>query len=410
MKNRSSLAIFTTILSVLAYIAFSPQAQAVVPAPDGGYPGANTAEGQSALLSLTTGSYNTAVGILALRSDTTGSFNTALGAGALGANTASENTATGVGALLGTTNGGSNTANGAFALVSNTIGMNNTAIGDRALQNNISGQGHTAVGSGALMHADATGSPNTAVGAFALMATTFGAYNTAVGGTALVASNGFGNTAVGFGAGSAVTSGENNLILGEVAGSGITSASNTICIGTAGNNVDNACYIGNIFMSTSSGGIPVLVNTNGRLGTTISSARFKEEIKPIAKASEELFALKPVSFRYKKTVDPEGDGKSQFGLVAEEVEKVNPDLVVRDKEGKPYSVRYDQVNAMLLNEFLKEHRKVDEQQASITRLKQDFQSKLAEQQKQIKALTAGLEEVSAQLELNKPAPRTVLNK
>jgi hypothetical protein len=154
-------------------------------------------------------------------------------------------------------------------------------------------------------------------------------------------------------------------------------------------------------------GAAVVVNAAGQLGTAPSSQRFKDEIKPMDKASEAILALKPVTFHYKKEIDPEGI--PQFGLVAEEVEKVNPDLVVCDKEGKPYSVRYDQVNAMLLNEFLKEHRKVQEQEKTIAQLQQDFQSKLAEQQKQIKALASGLERVSAQLEVTKPAPQTVLN-
>ena len=141
--------------------------------------------------------------------------------------------------------------------------------------------------------------------------------------------------------------------------------------------------------------MPVFINANDKLGTSTSSARFKDDIKAMDSASNKLFALKPVTFRYKKQIDPEGI--SQFGLVAEDVEKVNPALVVRDKEGKPYSVRYDQVNAMLLNEFLKEHRKNEEQEATIVRL-----------QKQVEALTAGLQKVSAQLELIKPAPQTAL--
>ena len=151
----------------------------------------------------------------------------------------------------------------------------------------------------------------------------------------------------------------------------------------------NACYIASIFGRTSASGIPVLVNSSNRLGTATSSQRFKDEIKPMDQASEALYALKPVKFRYKKEIDPQGT--KQFGLVAEEVEKVNPDLVVRDKDGKPYSVRYDQVNAMLLNEFLKEHRKVEHLE------------------KQIEVLTAGLQKVSAQLEVTKHAPQTVLN-
>ena len=136
--------------------------------------------------------------------------------------------------------------------------------------------------------------------------------------------------------------------------------------------MDNACYIGQIFGATSAGGIAVFVNSNGRLGTATSSRRFKEEIKPMDKTSEVLLALKPVTFRYKKEIDPAG--MSQFGLVAEDVEKVNPHLIVRDKEGKPYSVRYEAVNAMVLNEFLKEHKKVEKQEATITRLTNDFQT------------------------------------
>jgi len=172
-------------------------------------------------------------------------------------------------------------------------------------------------------------------------------------------------------------------------------------IGTPGES--NACYIASIFGQTAASGIPVLIDSNNKLCTTTSSERFKEDIKPMGKTSETLFALKPVTFRYKKEINPAGT--SQFGLVAEEVEKMNPDLVVRDKEGKPYSVRYDQVNAMLLNEFLKEHRKVEEQQATISQLQQDS----AEQRKQIESLTAGLQKVSAQLELNRLAPQTVKN-
>jgi hypothetical protein len=154
-------------------------------------------------------------------------------------------------------------------------------------------------------------------------------------------------------------------------------------------------------------GTPVFINANGQLGTTPSSARFKDEIKPMDKASEAILALKPVTFRYKKELDP--DGIRQFGLVAEDVAKVNPDLVIRDAEGKVYTVRYEAVNAMLLNEFLKEHRTIEEQKATIAQLKQDFQSTLAEQQKQIQALTAGLQKVSTHLELSKPAAQTVVD-
>jgi hypothetical protein len=194
--------------------------------------------------------------------------------------------------------------------------------------------------------------------------------------------------------------------LGAFAGNNVTTASNVICIGAnvAGNDVNDSCYIGNIFGATSSGGSAVFVNSNGRLGTMTSSGRFKEGIKPMDKASEALLALKPVTFRYKKELDPEA--KSQFGLVAEEVEKVNPDLVVRDKEGKPYSVRYEQVNAMLLNEFLKEHkgfveeqRKVQEQGATIARL-----------EKQIATLAADLQKVSVAIKMSHPETKVALIK
>jgi septal ring factor EnvC (AmiA/AmiB activator) len=175
-----------------------------------------------------------------------------------------------------------------------------------------------------------------------------------------------------------------------------------------------ATFIAGIYGATVAGGTAVYINPSGHLGTVTSSARFKQEIQAMGKSSEVLLSLRPVTFRYKPELDP--NGLAQFGLVAEEVANVDADLVVRDKEGKPYSVRYDQVNAMLLNEFLKEHqaflkeqRKVEAQEATIAELKQDFQSKLAEQQRQIKALTSGLEKVSAQVEMSKSAPKTIVN-
>jgi trimeric autotransporter adhesin len=364
---KSSVQIKTIIPLIFIAITFASvgylpsNVLGVVPAPDGGYPGGNTAEGQNALLSLTTGGFNTAVGFLALRSDTGGSFNTAVGAGTLLANTSDQNTATGAGALLSNSNGIANTANGAFALFSNTSGQGNTATGVDALFSN------------------STANFNTAHGNSALSSNTLGAGNTAIG-----------NDALHFN-----TTGSGNIGLGNNAGANVTTASSVTCIGAVGANVDNSCFIARIFGATSSGGIAVFINSDGRLGTTTSSWRFKEEITPMASASEALFALKPVTFRYKKEIDLAST--PQFGLVAEDVEKVNPDLVVRDKDGKPYSVRYDQVNAMLLNEFLKEHRKVQELEANAAR-----------QQKQMEALTAGLQKVSAQLEASKPAPRAVV--
>jgi hypothetical protein len=197
--------------------------------------------------------------------------------------------------------------------------------------------------------------------------------------------------------------------LGFGAGTDVTTANDVIVIGTgaAGANVSNSCFISNIFGATSSGGAGVFVNAAGQLGTTTSSRRFKEQIKPMEQASEALLALKPVIFRYKKEIDPAG--KSQFGLVAEEVEKVNPDLVVRDKEGKPYSVRYDQVNAMLLNEFLKEHKKVLSLETQLAQQQKEFGSKLSRQEKQIESLSAGLQKVTTQLETSRPDSQIAAN-
>jgi len=386
------------ITLTLLCFGFFPKAQAVVPPPDGGYPGFNTAEGQNALFSLSTATGNVAVGWASLYSDAEGNFNTAIGTGALLFNTADRNTATGAGALLSNTTGFNNTATGFQSLVSNTGGSFNTASGEFALYLNTTGGSNTAIGGEALA-SNTTGSANTVTGSQALINNTEGSSNTATGFRALVSNiTGNDNTAIGEEALLNNTSGRSNAALGRHAGAGVTTADNVICIGADvdGENVSNTCYIGNIFGVTSVG-IGVLVNSAGKLGTTTSSRRFKDGIKPMKQASEALFALKPVTFHYKKEIDPART--SQFGLVAEEVEKVNPDLIVRDKDGKPYTVRYDAVNAMLLNEFLKEHLKVQELEANAVR-----------QQKQIETLTAGLQKVSAQLELNKPAPQTVLNR
>jgi hypothetical protein len=437
---------------------------------DGGF---NTAIGWLSLFANTTGSFNTGVGAGTLFLNTSHN-NTAVGAGALTLNTTGDgNTANGAFALVSNTVGRGNTAVGAATLVFNTAGAGNTAVGTRALLNNAGGPTesslNTAVGLDALT-ANTTGNGNTAVGAgpgvtdfgtvpAALASNTIGNGNTAVGaaigaGAAALGSNtiGNGNTAVGAGTlfsagalGSNTTGGENtaigqralnsnttgsdNIAVGDGAGANLTTGSNNIDIGNGGvaeeantvrigtSGTQTATYIAGISGATASGGVAVFVNPDGKLGTVTSSRRFKDDIKPMGKASETLFALKPVSFRYKKEIDQAGT--PQLGLVAEEVEKVNPDLVVRDKEGKPYSVRYDQVNAMLLNEFLKEHRKVEqqaaeiqEQKATIAELKSNAarqEATAAHQQKQIEALTTGLQRVSAQLEASKPAPQVVNN-
>jgi hypothetical protein len=370
----------------------APNAFGVNPPPDGGYPGNNTAEGDDALFSLTTGTENTALGFGALYSNTTGDSNTATGSLALLSNTTGvRNTANGFVALANNTTGGRNTATGRGALANNTTGSFNTADGHNALFSNSTGIQNTATGSFALIFST-TGNDNTAIGYFALWNNTTGNSNTASGFNAL-RENTTGNSNIGLGnfAGSNLTTGDNNIDIGNV---GVAGEANTIRIGTLG--TQTATFIAGISGTALGAGVAVRVNANGQLGTVGSSQRFKEGIKPMEKASEVIHALKPVTFRYKQELDPEGI--PQFGLVAEEVEKVNPDLVARDDQGKVYTVRYEAVNAMLLNEFLKEHRKNEEQEATIAR-----------QQKQIEAITVGLQKVSAQLEASKPAQRVANN-
>jgi hypothetical protein len=382
INHSALLFVLMLIPIVLMCVALAPRAGAVVPAPDGGYPGGNTAEGDNALQSLTSGVSNTAVGFDALFSDTTGNNNTANGIAALGSNTiGSNNTANGFGALLRNTTGAGNTALGFGALFANTTGFENAATGLQALFGNTTGFHNTAGGFAALSR-NTTGNHNTANGDEALGSNTTGSSNTTTGAHSLENNTiGSGNTALGFGAG-------NN----------VTTASNVICIGSgvAGANVSNSCYIGSVFGQTSSGGAAVFISSNGKLGTSTSSRRFKEEIKPMERLSEALFALKPVTFHYKNEIDPAGT--PQFGLVAEEVEKVNRDLIVRDREGKPYTVRYDAVNAMLLNEFLKEHRTVQE-------LKQEIAALTAT----VKEQATQIQKVSARIDASKPVPQIVLN-
>ena len=508
MKNRRT--IFTTILITCFGLLLG--AQAVVPPPDGGYPGGNTAEGQNALLSLNvnTGTNNTAIGFFSLKSNVEGQLNTALGAGTLFSNTAHRNTAIGGAALFSNTEGQYNTAVGSLALLNNTTGNVNTAIGDTALFSNTEGFYNTAAGVGALfsntfgeantavgyqalnansfgientaagfralynnttgndntangvtalfnnttgggntangraaLYDNTTGEGNTANGILALFSNTEGVYNTAAGMGALFSNTtggtntatglealysnttgnantangrtalrsnttgGF-NTAIGRSALFDNTSGENNIALGYLSGANLTTGdynidignlgfpgeSGTIRIGSTGTHTRT--FIAGISEATASGGAVVFVNSSGQLGTLTSSKRFKEQIKPMNKASETLFSLKPVSFRYKKEIDPAS--RSQFGLVAEDVERVNPDLVVHDEAGKPYTVRYEAVNAMLLNEFLKEHRTV-----------QELRNEVAALTATVKEQAVQIQRVSAQVEMSKSAAKVVLN-
>src|SRR5262245_50741177 len=494
IRDKTKLVSFL-IASVVACCGVLPKKQAVVPPTEGGYPGFNTAEGQNALFSLTTGVGNAAIGWYSLFSNTDGSFNTALGTGALlfnvgnqskgegtentaigtaallfnvtGANntaigsgalennTADNNTATGesalsfnttgeansalgVQALFGNTTGsantaigdaalftnttgsdntaigtaalffnttGRNTAIGSAALFNNTIGAANTATGYGALENNTGGNSNTATGHSALLN-NAMGSSNTAIGNRALLSNTEGDGNTGVGYQALEHNTtSISNTAVGVGALQTNTTGDGNTALGRDAGLSVT-GSNNVCIGRTVHGdagVDDTTWIRNVNTLTQnfSAGVNDYVTvrlSDGRLGHTavVSSRRYKEDIKPLEAVSETLYSLKPVSFRLKKQCDE--TQALGFGLIAEEVEKVDPALVYRNNKGEVESVRYEMVNAMLLNEFLKEHRKNEKQEATI-----------ACQQKQIDALNAALRKVSVQLQLSKPAPQTVLN-
>src|SRR5437867_3674714 len=409
------------LVLTLACFAFAPPARAVC--QEGCLTNNNTVLGDDALLN-NTGSFNTAIGANALISNTTGSLNTALGEEALVSNTTgtenvaigdasmfkntqvSRNTATGHNALSNYTSGSFNTAFGYQALLGGDngtgTGSNNTAVGYWALIGNQSGSNNTATGYQALF-----GSPdefsdcsnNTADGANALFSNTTGSNNTADGFQALLNNTtGSFNIAVGNGAGGNLTTGINNIDIGN---NGVAGESKTIRIGKSGKQTNT--FIAGISGATVPTGVAVIVDTNGHLGTTTSSACYKDDIKPMDKASEAILALRPVTFHYKHELDPAGI--PQFGLVAEQVEKVNPDLVARDERGKPYSLRYEAVNAMLLNEFLKEHRKVE----SLEKTMAEQQKENAAMRAMLKEQAAQIQKASARLEVTKTAPQTVLN-
>ena len=408
---KSLIHLKTTTLSLLTVSALGcfavlPRTLALVPPPDGDYAGANTAEGDGALNSLHPNARgaardNTALGFHTLYSDTTGSNNTATGANALLNNNGNFNTATGSGALFHNTTD-SNTADGYQALYENKTGSGNVAIGAQALNSNTQGLGNVAVGANVLSF----------VGASTLGANVTGNFNTAVGWLALSGNiTGSDNVAVGVEAGK-LSTGDSNIDIGHP---GVAGESHTIRIGGAPfAGPQTACYIAGISGQTASGGAAVYINSDGKLGTSNSSIRFKDAIKPMDKASEAILALKPVTFHYKKELDPKTI--PQFGLVAEDVAKVNPDLVARDAQGKVYTVRYEAVNAMLLNEFLKEHRKVEEQdhkiqeqEATIAQLKSDFRVAVTQLTARLKEQAAQVQKVSAQLELSKPPAQATVN-
>jgi trimeric autotransporter adhesin len=388
-------------LIALLFICFglAPMAQAVGPDTDGKIPGANNGEGVGVLVNRTFGVWNTGTGFEALNNLTDGNQNTATGLRALFNDTSGGyNTATGVYSLFGNTSGFFNTATGAYSLAHNTDGSHNTANGYLALYFNTEGDFNTATGSLAL-YGNTQGDSNNAFGWGALLFNTIGSNNTAIGfGALLDNKTGNGNTALGMNAGFNLTTGDGNVCIGANVG-GVVGESNTT-------------RIRNIYASVASERA-VYVNSDNKIGTLASSRRFKEEIKPMDKASEVLFALKPVSFRYKKEFDA---GRApMFGLIAEDVKQVNPDLVSRNEKGEVETVRYEQINAMLLNEFLKAHSKLEQQEATIVQQQTEFQSAIAQQRKEMETVIAQLKEqaaqiqrVSAQLEVNKTAPQIVL--
>jgi Chaperone of endosialidase len=423
MKDRSSeLSCLRWLVFALALVcsvfSTAPNAFGVTPAPDGGYPNYNTAEGTDALFNLTSGQHNTALGNRALYNDKDGFYNTAVGSYALELNQSGlSNTATGFEALYSNT-GSQNTATGALSLLHNT-GSDNTATGYFALGNNTTGEANTAGGFSALI-SNRTGAENTANGFDAMFSNTTGTDNTADGAYALYKNNGnqnlasgvsalynnttghdntaagfqalgnnatgINNVAIGSNAGGNLTTGDNNIVIGANV-PGVVGEANTIRIGKSG--LQKKTLIAGISGKTVASGVGVIINSSGQLGTVQSSARYKDNIKPMDKASEAILALKPVTFRYKEELDPKHI--PQFGLIAEEVEKVDPDLIARDEDGKVMTVRYEAVNAMLLNEFLKEHHKVEELE------------------QQIETLTATVQKVSKQIETNKSALKVAAN-
>jgi hypothetical protein len=373
MKSRKI--IFTTVLSALVCFGLMPGAKAVEPeAPDLDRGGGNTSDGAGALASLTTGQFNSAFGFDSLLLLSDASFDTGIGAGALLLDNAGTNTAVGAGALFSNTTGSDNNAVGAFAMFSNVDGTFNNAHGRNALVNS-------------------QGSQNNAMGDLAMENNTSGSGNTAIGDDALRTNvDGSGNVAVGDEAGTGLGASVNNCIAINVPGAGPFAT------------FDNTCFIGSIFdqpVSDVGTQEAVFVDQFNVIGISASSRRYKHDIKPMDKASEAILALKPVTFKYNSDIN----GRTQYGLVAEDVAQVNPDLVVR-RNGEVSTVRYEQVNAMLLNEFLKEHKKVQSLETTVALQAKGMEVLTA----QLKEQAAQIQKVSAQVEVNKAAPQTVANK
>ena len=344
--------------------------------------GGNTADGYGALNANTTGGDNTAVGAGSLNSNTTGNSNTAIGQLALGVNTTGyANVAAGQNALANNTTGVANSAVGQGAMIANTSGMFNAALGGDALQSNTTGNNNTATGQAA-MQLNTTGCCNTASGQAALNANTTGNGNSAFGGSALQDNTtGTGNTALGQGALVNNTTGSGSIAIGQNAASSVSVGNgNNIEIGSVGASGDSgATRIGtsqtSFFAAGISGvnvsGVAVMVSSSGQLGVTSSSRRYKEDIQDMGDASSGLLRLRPVTFRYKQPFE-DGSKPIEYGLIAEEVAEVYPDLVARSANGQIETVKYQVLDSMLLNEMQKQaeqiKRQADEIQELETRL------------------------------------------
>ncbi len=323
----------------------------------------NTATGSGALGRNTTGQANTAFGSAALQQNTTGYLNTASGTGALQLNTTGYwNTAQGFDALQINTTGYNNTASGVYALYLNKTGSGNTASGVNALQHNTTGYWNTAQGVNALQ-LNTSGYHNTATGIYALYSNKTGANNTAVGYQALLAATGTGNTAIGWGAGAALTSGSQNIYVGHP---GVTSESNTLRLGGS---LQTSAYIAGV-AGTAVVGNTVLIDSSGKLGTLVSSARYKQDVQPLEAQSEKLQQLRAVTFHYKQAPQ----GPLQYGLIAEEVAQIYPELVTRNAKGEIEGVRYEELTPLLLNEVQRQQQAIATQQARSARQEQKIET------------------------------------
>lgn len=361
--------------------------------------GLNVATGVFALYSNTTGFANTASGYKALYSNTSGTDNTATGYHALQNNLAGGNTAIGSSALASNTSGSSNTAAGGGALAANTIGVKNTAVGSGALNGNVTGNRNTATGFDALRFN--TAFANVANGYEALRANTSGSNNTAVGyKAALNNTTGKGNVVIGFSAMQLGTTGDYNTAVGRLAGYGWTTGSNNIALGRGaegaagesgvirigGFGYQSQTFIEGISGTAVGAGVPVEVTANDQLGVAPSSARFKEDIRDLEDVGEKLRELRPVSFRYKEELVGGSPALLEYGLVAEEVAEVFPELVVLDEEGKPYTVRYRLLTPLLLNELQRQEEELGELREQMADREREHRREIADLERHLDKL------------------------